>query len=76
MSNLGFSGAGGAGRTFTMQDLFSAVNTPASTSTTTATILNRYLASADPVAIYDLLSLVAEAPSVYDEGEWETGLWQ
>ncbi len=76
MTNLGFSGAGGAGRTFTMQDLFGAVNSTSSSASTTASILNRYLSSSDPVAISEVLSLAAQEPSMYDGSAWEVGLWQ
>jgi predicted GTPase len=74
VSSLGFTGAGGVGRPFTIQDLFGAV-TPVSTSGTSSSIINQYMDEVDTVIITDTFTITAFAPVVYDGGVWEDGSW-
>lgn len=76
MSNLGFSGAGGVGRPFTLQDLFGASNQPTTTSPQTLSILNRYGPAVSAIVIDDQLSPTPAAPSTYDATIWQDGVWQ
>lgn len=76
MSDLGFAGAGGVGRPFTIQDLFGALTAPTTTSTTTASsIVNQYLDDEDSVIVTDVLTVTAFAPVGYDQGIWQDGSW-
>lgn len=78
MSDLGFTGAAGVGRPFTIQDLFAAVASPtsASSSSTAVTVVNQYLdEESDTVSIDDVFTLAASSPVVYDVGAWEAGTW-
>lgn len=76
MSNLGFGGAAGVGRPFTIQDLFSAVSGQAVGANTTATVINQYLdEEGDDITIADLFTLAASAPGGYDTETWEEGVW-
>lgn len=76
MSDLGFTGAAGVGRPFTIQDLFAAVAPSTSSSSTAVTVVNQYLdEEADSVAINDVFTLASSSPVVYDAGVWEDGSW-
>lgn len=78
MSDLGFTGAGGVGRPFTIQDLFGAVsggNASAGASSTAVTVLNQYLDEADSVTVTDAYTVSGAAPVTYDTGVWEDGSW-
>jgi len=76
---LGFSGAGGVGRPFTIQDLFSAVSSAgtssSSTSSTASSVINQYLDESDSVTIVDVFTTSAFAPIDYDTGTWTEGVW-
>ena len=78
MSTPGFSGAGGVGRPFTIQDLFSAVsgsNSSSSTASTAQSVINQYLDEVDSVIIVDTFVTSIMVPVVYDNGVWEDGSW-
>lgn len=78
MSTLGFSGAGGVGRPFTIQDLFSAVSGAGTSSTNASTaqnVINQYLDEVDQVVIVDVFVTSSMSPVVYDNGVWEDGSW-
>ena len=76
MSDLGFTGSGGVGRPFTIQDLFGAVS-PASTasSTTSQSVINQYLDEVDSITLVDVFTTTSMSPVVYDNGVWEDGSW-
>ncbi len=75
MSDLGFAGAGGVGRPFTIQDLFSAVSNPTTTNTTTVSVLNQYLDEDDAVTVTESMTLTEFTPVAYDTGVWQDGSW-
>ena len=77
MSSLGFGGAAGVGRPFTIQDLFSAVSQPFAPSvTTTVTVINQYLdEESESVTIEDVFTLAASNPVTYDTAAWQDGVW-
>ncbi len=77
MSDLGFAGAGGVGRPFTIQDLFSAVTnqTTVTNATTAASVLNQYLDEDDSVSVTDSMTLSLFVPVTYDTGIWQDGVW-
>ena len=79
MSNLGFGGAAGVGRPFTIQDLFSAVSgtsTSTSSSSASSSVINQYLdESAETVTMVDSYVLAGSSPVTYDTGLWNEGTW-
>lgn len=75
MSDLGFAGAGGVGRPFTIQDLFGALTAPTTTATTTPSIVNQYLDDEDAITVTDDATLTAFSPRGYDQELWQDGVW-
>jgi len=78
MSDLGFAGAGGVGRPFTIQDLFGAVSnagSSASASSTSQNVINQYLDEVDSITLVDAFTTTSMSPVVYDNGVWEDGSW-
>lgn len=76
MSDLGFGGAAGVGRPFTIQDLFSAVSGQSQAPSTTPSVINQYLdEESDTVTVSDVLALSGFASITYDTGTWNQGIW-
>lgn len=79
MSSLGFGGAAGVGRPFTIQDLFSAVSQAGqsqSQSTSTASTINQFLdEEGESITIVDTFVLAASASGAYDTELWMAGVW-
>lgn len=76
MSDLGFTGAAGVGRPFTIQDLFAAVAQQPTSSSTAINIINQYLdIESESITIADVFSTLTMAPVGYDTGTWQEGSW-
>lgn len=79
MSSLGFGGAAGVGRPFTIQDLFSAVSQAgqqSTSSTSASSVINQYLdVEGESVTIVDTFITSVFAPVTYDTGLWNEGVW-
>lgn len=83
-TNLGFGGAGGVGRPFTFQDLFSAVSSSgiSDTASTIPITLNEFLDTVDygygsdfSTSLNVKVSVTQQVPVVYNNGNWKVGVW-
>jgi hypothetical protein len=76
VSNLGFGGAAGVGRPFTIQDLFSAVSGQQTGASTQATVINQFLdEEGETITIDDTFTLALVASGGYDTELWTAGVW-
>ena len=78
-TDLGFTGAGGVGRSFTIQDLFAAVapQTSNTTASNQATTLNDSAQPEEDIACTDVLVLAQLTPAAraYNATVWQNGVW-
>lgn len=78
-TDLGFTGAGGVGRSFTIQDLFAAVAPQSANSTASnqVSVINDSAQVDEGIGCSDILVLAQLTPTqrAYNATVWQNGVW-